>query len=213
MSIGILACESLVEYVDAAQKKLRTCYPVFVIYYRNHKEPAQMRKYIIEVTAQLPKNIDTVLVAIGFCGGSWNQVTVDRKLVIPRVDDCVSVLLNTDCEYDPNPKKMGHLYMTERYPKCSGKRLCQECPRWRADDCYPKWFANHSHLDIVDTGVFDCYSERYVEDAQSCAESVNCSLDYVHGSNLLMEKLIGGQWDERFIIAEPGQQIAHKDFF
>lgn len=213
MNIGILACESLLEYVWAAQKKLGTDYPVFTLDYSRQEDPEQMRSRITEVIVRMPQQIDTVLVAMGFCGGSWNQVTLDRRIVIPKVDDCVSLLLNTDELHCPNPKEMGHLYMTERKPKQSCKRLCQQCLRWKADDCYPRWFANHSQLDIIDTGVFDCYEESYVEDAQKCAETVNCVLGYVTGSNLMMEKLIGGHWDAQFVVAEPGQKIAHKDFF
>lgn len=213
MSVGILACESLLEYVYAARRKLNRFYPVFVLGYCGGEEPAQMRRRIVEQIDGLPQDIDTVLVAMGFCGGSWDQVITARRVVIPRVDDCVSLLLNTGREHDPNPKEPGHLYITERHPHCDGKRFCQACPRWKADTCYAKWFANHSRLDIVDTGVFDCYAEQYVEDAQCCAESVNCALDYVPGSNRMMEKLLLGQWDNGFLIAGPGQRIGHKDFF
>lgn len=213
MSIGILACESLLEYVEAAQEKLGTEYPVFVLDYSGDESPQQMRSRIIGITMLLPAEMDTVLVAMGFCGGSWNQLSFDRRVVIPRVDDCVSMLLNTDDAYQPNPKQAGHLYIMEHNPEQECKRLCQQCPRWKVDSCYPKWFANHSHLDIVDTGIFDCYREGYVEKAQQCAQMVNCTLDYVSGSNLLLEKLIGGQWDDQFLVAEPGQEIAHKDFF
>lgn len=213
MSVGILACESLLEYVQAAQEKLGTEYPVFALNYSPDDSPWQMRGRIAGITMLLPVEMDTVLVAMGFCGGAWNQLAIDRRIVIPRVDDCVSLLLNTGSEYQPNPKRAGHLYMLERHPEQEGKRLCQKCPRWKADSCYFKWFANHSHMDIVDTGIFDCYREDYVESAQQCAQGANCTLDYVPGSNILLEKLIGGQWDEQFLVAEPGREIAHKDFF
>ncbi|MGM9586273.1 MAG: DUF1638 domain-containing protein [Candidatus Limivicinus sp.] len=213
MSIGILACESLLEYVQAAQEKLGTNYPVFVLDYSGNENPGQMRGRIAAITMLLPVEMDTVLVAMGFCGGVWNQLTLDRRFVIPRVDDCVSLLLNTGNVYRPNPKQAGHLYLMEQHPEREGKRLCQNCPRWKADDCYFKWFAYYSHLDIVDTGVFDCYRQGYVEKAEQLAQEMNCTLDYVPGSNLLLEKLIGGQWDDQFLVAEPGQEIAHKDFF
>lgn len=108
---------------------------------------------------------------------------------------------------------MGHLYITERQPDSHGKRLCQQCPRWKADACYSRWFANHSQLDIVDTGVFDCHSEAYVGAAQECADALHCCLGYVSGSNSLLERLIGGQWENGFLVANPGQIIGHKDFF
>ena len=190
VGVGVLACESVVVYVQAAQRRLGTDYPVFVLHYTDTDDPGRMKLQIVQAAEKMPKDIDTVLVAMGFCGGSWNQVEASRRLVIPRVDDCVSMLLNVEEGHSTNPKEMGHLYITEQEPDSSGKRLCQQCPRWKVDACYPKWFANHSQMDIVDTGVFDCHTEDYVEKAQKCADDLHCNLDYVSGSNALLEKLI-----------------------
>lgn len=213
MRAGVLTCESVTEYVQAAQRRLGTDYPVFVLHYRDTDDPERMKRQIVQAVEGLPGNIDTVLVAMGFCGGSWNQVKAARRLVIPRVDDCVSLLINGTVQHSANPKQMGHLYITERQPDSHGKRLCQQCPRWKADACYSRWFANHSQLDIVDTGVFDCHSEAYVGAAQECADALHCCLGYVSGSNSLLERLIGGQWENGFLVANPGQIIGHKDFF
>ena len=117
---GVLACESVTEYVQAAQRRLGTDYPVFVLHYRNTDDPGQMKRQIVQAVEGLPWNIDTVLVAMGFCGGSWNQVKAARRLVIPRVDDCVSLLINGTVQHSANPKQMGHLYITERQPDSHG---------------------------------------------------------------------------------------------
>jgi len=39
------------------------------------------------------------------------------------------------------------------------------------------------------------------------------SLDYVSGSNRILEKLLTGRWDKQFLVAEPGHRIRHADFF
>jgi hypothetical protein len=49
--------------------------------------------------------------------------------------------------------------------------------------------------------------------AQENADQINATLDYVEGSNRLLEKLVSGRWDEQFIVAEPGHKIKHGDFF
>ena len=169
MNTVILSCESLKVYVAAAQKTAGTTYPVIWLKQKYHEEPAVMRSHILETIASLPKEVDTVLVAMGFCGGSWDAVTADRRIVLPRVDDCIYL--------------------------------------------FDMWFTNYSYLDIVDTGMADCYSEAFVEMAQRSADLIKCDLDYTVGSNHLLEKLVSGQWDEQFLMAEPGHKIAHKDFF
>jgi len=45
------------------------------------------------------------------------------------------------------------------------------------------------------------------------ADRIDVSLDYVEGSNRILEKLASGQWDEPFIVVEPGRTIRHGDFF
>ena len=74
------------------------------------------------------------------------------------------------------------------------------------------WFAPYTDADIIDTGVYDCYSEAYVEQAQINADLIRCSLNYVQGSNIILEKLVSGHWDAQFVVAEPGTKIQMKDF-
>ena len=61
---GVLACESVTEYVPAAQRRLGTDYPVFVLHYRNTDDPGQMKRQIVQAVEGLPWNIDTVQMCI-----------------------------------------------------------------------------------------------------------------------------------------------------
>lgn len=218
MGTVILACSSLRAYVEAAQERQHTDYPVIYLDRKYHMEPAVMRQKILEEEQKLPDTVDTVLVAMGFCGGSWEQVTCSRRVVIPRVDDCVSLLLQKTDAYIPNLKKTGHMYMTEIDPDDfdMAKVLADPpkvYPGMREEDLYHLYFDNYHHLDIVDTGLNDCYCEEYVEKAQKNADLIHADLDYTEGSDHLLEKLVGGQWDEQFLVAGPGHLIRHGDFF
>lgn len=218
MNTAILSCGSLVDFVAAAQEKVGTHYPVFRLDRRFHIEPEQMKQHIIETVGQIPAEYDTLLVAMGFCGGSWDSLTFDRTIVIPRVDDCISLLLHTDDAYHPNLKQMGHMYMTDKDPEeFSPQRLLDKLEethsKAEAEAIFRSWFDTYSRLDIVDTGLFDCYDESYVEAAQRHADRIGCELDFVPGSNHLLEKMLRGSWDEQFLVAEPGHCIAHRDFF
>lgn len=218
MEAVILSCSSLEGYVEAAQKKQRTAYPVILLDRKLHVEPRDMRERILEELGRLPETVDTVLVAMGFCGGSWSQVPVRRRTVIPRVDDCISLLLQRTDAYVPNLKEMGHMYMAETDPDdFDMERMLGELPEQyqglEKEEILHMFFDAYHFLDVVDTGLNDCYSEEYVAKAQRNADFMDVTLDYVEGSNHLLEKLIGGQWDEQFLVAEPGQTICHGDFF
>ena len=76
-----------------------------------HIEPSKMKEDILQTLSSLPSDVDTVLVAMGFCGGSWQDVFCSKTLVIPRVADCVALTLTTPEQYAPNPKEPGHMYL------------------------------------------------------------------------------------------------------
>lgn len=218
MSTAILACETLKEYVEAAQKKEKTDYPVYLLERRLHENPGNLKKHITDAILKMPMEVDTVLAAMGFCGGAWGDLTFDRKIVIPRVDDCVSLLLHTDDRYQPDLKKTGHFYMIEWNsdyfsPESMFKKLCEDYETDEAEEILDMWFGNYSYLDVVDTGCFDCHEESYTAAVQRQAELIGCMVNHVTGSNRILEKLVSGRWDAQFLVAEPGRRIRYGDFF
>jgi len=228
MSNIILACSSLTEYVDAAQKKMNTNWPVILVDRALHVEPADMKAAIKEKISQLfssPAALDpadtTILVAMGFCGGTWDHVSFPCRVVIPRVDDCISLLLTTDDTYQPNRKELGHLYLYESDPKdFSALHLIRDGgtadPSYRGmsqADLFRYWFTGYHAMDIIDTGLNPCYEVPYVEAAQKEADVINADLGYAQGSNLILEKLVSGRWDAQFLVLEPGRTAIHGDFF
>ena len=223
MSRCLLSCTSLLEFVNAAQQQERTNYPVFSVDRAMHVDPEQMRASVIRTIAALPTEYDTVLVAMGFCGGVWHDTSFDRTLVIPRVDDCISLLLQTDDDFHPNLKEDGHLYLYENDPAdFSALTLMHNTNSYTQDldlknlsreFLFEMWFHNYRHMDIIDTGLNDCYSEEYAAAAQAQADQIKADLDYVPGSIRLLRKLVSGNWDEQFIVAPSGKTLLHGDFF
>ena len=252
MSNIILACSSLTEYVNAAQKKMNTNWPVILVDRALHVEPADMKAAIKEKISQLfsspaepdapdspnapdapaspnapnaPAALDpadtTILVAMGFCGGTWDHVSFPCRVVIPRVHDCISMLLTTDDAYQPNRKELGHLYLYESDPKdFSALHLIRDGgtadPSYRGmsqADLFRYWFTGYHAMDIIDTGLNPCYEVPYVEAAQKEADVINADLGYAQGSNLILEKLVSGRWDAQFLVLEPGRTAIHGDFF
>ena len=212
----ILTCSSLEEYVVQAQNNMGTAFPVIALDKRYHMEPKDMREQILSAIEELSKVYSTILISMGFCGGSWDQVVAPCRIVIPRVDDSVSLLLQQGDEYCANLKEMGHLYLYEKDPKESffsriGEGMGTE--DLDLDELIDMYFGNYRYLDILDTGYNDCYSEEYAAAAQEEADRIHMDLDYVEGSIHLLEKLVSGNWNEQFLVAEKGHLIRHGDFF
>ena len=217
MNIGILTCSALTYYVNVAQKKMKTNYPVIEIDRNYHDRPKVLRTLLEEALAKLPEDVDTILVAMGACGNCWEGMVIDKKVVIPRMDDCVTILLHKNDEWHPNLKKPGHFYQidedndhfllttiykkaVEKYGERRAKRICNIM------------FESYTNVDVVDTGVFDSHTEDFVIKMQREADFIHVPLGYVEGSNIVIEKLVSGNWDDQFVVVEAGTIIEGRMF-
>ena len=218
MNTIILSCTTLLDYVQQAQLTCGTAFPIMELDRQYHVEPARMREHILETLSGLPADIDTVLVAMGFCGGSWQDVSCSRTLVIPRVSDCVALTLTTPERYAPDLKEPGHIYLfgdgdTGFSVDAIYDSLLEKYDREMADIVFDMYFEHYHHLDIIDNGLYDCYDLAYVERAQKEAEKIHSELDFVPGSNILLEKLVSGKWDSQFLVVSPDTPVTQGLFY
>lgn len=218
MNAVILACSSMARQVAAAQRKMGTGYPVRCVDRRYHAEPKEMRLQLIAALGGLAGEFDTVLVAMGFCGGSWESVYAPVRVVAPRADDCITILLNRDGAPHENLKEPGHIYIrdtdTGRY-SLEGLResVCERYGREQGLALFDKWFASYTHADIIDTGTYDSRAEDFIAQARRGAEIARCELRHVPGGNVVFEKLVSGDWDDLFVVAEAGETLTRDMFF
>lgn len=218
MNAVILACSSMARQVAAAQRKMGTGYPVRCVDRRYHAEPKEMRLKLIEALGGLAGEFDTVLVAMGFCGGSWESVYAPVRVVAPRADDCITILLNRDGAPHENLKEPGHIYIrdtdTGRY-SLEGLResVCERYGREQGLALFDKWFASYTHADIIDTGTYDSRAEDFLAQARRGAEITRCELRHVPGGSVVLEKLVSGDWDDLFVVAEAGETLTREMFF
>ena len=174
----ILACSSFRDYIAAAQEKMGTAYPVIWLDERLHRDPKLMRRAVLDALEDLPESVETVLVSMGFCGGSWADVPARQRLVMPRADDCVSILLHT---------KDRHENVRRRYHR--------------------QWQESYSHIDVIHAGIYDCDSPDYLAPVREDALFLDAEVGMVPGSNTVLEKLLSGQWDDCFCVFEPGETV------
>ena len=142
-----------------------TSWPVVIVDRSNHVEPSQMKDVVRQAIEKLLEEQSagqkgqassgaeplTVLVAMGFCGGAWDHVSFPCRIVVPRVDDCISMLLATDDKAIPNRKEIGHLYLYENDPKDfsalhlirDGGTADEMYRGMSRDDLFRYWFGNY----------------------------------------------------------------------
>lgn len=218
MSTVVIACSSLAKEILNAQKKLNTNYPVYYLDRKYHINPSEMRQEIIKTLNSLDKEVDTVLVVMGFCGGSWEDIQTDKKVIIPHVDDCISLLLHTDDTPKINMKEIGHFYYRELNNKSNSletmkENLCKKIGEKEGEELFKKWFSSINNLDIIDTGTYDSYDKNHLEQIYKDSKLIDAQVEYVKGSNIIIEKLFSKKWDNQFFILEKGKKLLKNDFF
>lgn len=217
MNAAILTCSNLRDYVDAAQKKLKSDIAVYELDKNLHDTPDKLKAELIKAVETMPEVTDTVLIVMGYCGGAFEDVVLTKKAVICRVDDCVTMMLTRDDIWRDNLKEAGHLYILDNdadffsagriYNECAG-RLGEK----KARKVMKLMFANYRAVDVIDTGEFDCHTPEFEAKAHFDSELIKKPLNYVKGSNILIEKLLKGEWDGQFITAEAGERITMENF-
>ena len=120
-----------------------------------------MKNHILQTLSSLSSDVDTVLVAMGFCGGLWQDVSCSKTLVIPRVADCVALTLTTTEQYAPDLKEQGHMYLFGNGENGFSvhaiyESLLKEYDKEMADIVFNMYFEHYHHLDIIDNGLYDC---------------------------------------------------------
>jgi len=156
---------------------------------------------------------DRVLLANGYCGntliGLRNQ---SAELIIPRVDDCISLMLGSCANKLEILSESKAYFMTEgwlnferniwaEYSYCVS-RYGQS----QADDIFHAMFGNYRSLVLLDTDCFD------LDDVRTRTEQIASSLHLEHrvipGTTSYIERLLKGPWpDEDFLIVPPHTTI------
>ena len=176
-----------------------------------------LRAKLFETMETLPESVDLVLLSMGICGGSAAKEPFPVKTVMPKVDDCITLLLHTDDRWFPNLKKGGHLYLTDKIQGDLSVRnirenLIEQYGEKKGLRIFDIWFDSYKSVDVIDTGVYDSYDREYLRIAEEEAAMINCPVCHVPGSNHLLEKLVGGRWDHQFLVVKKGRVLYDEDF-
>lgn len=211
----ILACSSFARYIRAAQEKAGTQIPVIWLNQIYHRDPKEMREQVTKALSELKPDVKTVLVCMGYCGGSWREVKTPVRTVFPRVDDCVSCALTRPGVRGYALKQSGHLYVKNPNPRNESfkgifERLTAGESPEKIEEQHKLWCSMFESIDIVDTGVLDIRDPEYIKPVCEDAVFLDAEVDVVPGSNLVVEKLISGDWDEHFVIFAPGETITEE---
>lgn len=193
----------------------------------SEKMASTMQRCVSETKAD--QSYDAICLAYGLCNngivGLWNDST---KIVVPRAHDCIALFMGSHERYqtyfDEHP---GTWYRTtgwyERFdPTVAGESTVQQKMGmvWERQKLVDKYgednadyiletmgdpTAHYNQLTFISMGL-KCEAP-FIERARLEAAEKEWTFDLLDGSMAVLGKLINGNWDDNFLLVEPGQTI------
>ncbi len=162
--------------------------------------------------------VDTVFLAFGFCGKALNGLSAEHvRLMFPRVDDCVSLLLNRGCLREEVPRNPRHYYMTRGWFNHESS-LKEAFDDWedrygpeRAAKLRKVMFAGYECVNLIDTQAYAV--SECLEQSRGVADTLELDHRVVQGSVQLLGRLFRGEVDSEIVAVPPGETISFGHLF
>jgi len=211
----IIACENVIKEILSF---LQEGMSYTIVESGLHKNPEQLKVYLQEQIDEADGLFDPIILGFGQCSNAVIGLAAQKsRLVIPRVDDCIAMVLGSSSAYKELLKKVPGTYFLSRGWVESGMTLVEEFKEFRkkygkdwADRIQKKMLNHYTRLVFVDTGEADL--EWCKEDSRKAALALNLNFEVVQGSKKLIHAMVNGPHDDQFIVAQTGHQITLEDF-
>ncbi len=209
----LFACRTLEDEINAVSGGSVDC---DFLEYGLHNTPAKLKEELQKRIDGTP-GCDTILLGYGLCSNGTAGLCSDRhKLVVPRVHDCISLLLGSRELYDQEFGKCpGTYYLSKGWidqkgdPVSSFRRYCERYGEKKALRFIRQEYANYKRIALIHTVT---NSGAYVRYSLKVADFLGLEHTELEGSLRYVRKLIAGEWDDEFLIISPGETVSLEQF-
>ncbi len=232
MKIKCLACEALARlvYLSAAHSPYIVDVELFKI--GLHNEPDDLRSCLqAKIDASTSEDYDAITLAYGLCGKATHGLRARTvPVIIPRAHDCITLFLGSRAQYKDQFENYPGTYWyvldyIQRADTSSTTLSLGTSPeidnvRSAYDEYVAKygqdnadylmevmgaWQQHYKRAAYIDMGVGD--GSVLEAETQALATRRGWAFERLTGELVLIRRLLGGDWDDDFLILEPGQHI------
>lgn len=218
MKTIILACNTIRDEFEQAAFETGCDYPFRWVESGLHLRPESLRHRLQEELDSI-NEADRVLLGFGYCGNSVIGLNSRKyELVIPRVDDCISMLLGSKKNRELYSKSGGIYFLTKGWLEGEfniWKEYEATLARFGAETTtriYQKMLAHYQFLGLIDTGAYNLAA--LIPLVREIASVLRLKIRVLPGSDQYLKKLLSGPWNEdEFIILQPNTcvELFHLD--
>jgi len=208
----ICACRTIEDEINYVLEENLIGFPVIYMEPGLHEKPAKLKNALQETIDSI-SNVDFILLAYALCGnGLLGLTSKQASLVLPQYHDCLAMLLGSDERYRANlGTEMGALFLTGGWMKHFNPKqkfyevLVPKLGPEKALRFSKRVFANYKRFALIQTEADD--QEAVFREMEEQAQFFDLQTHRIHGTLDVLRKLVKGQWDERFQVISPGNEI------
>ena len=208
----IVSCKALTQEFEQVQKTLGTDIPVVWVDRGLHNFPPKLNAAVQEALDSLG-DVDRVLLGYANCGNAIKGVKArDFEIIIPKVDDCISILFNSQKAREAYSAEHASMFMTEGWMDAD-HNIVQEYQytlekygEETAVSFTEMMYAHYRTMTYLDTGLYSIPS--LMERTKIICDIANLET-LTHPVELTyIEQLVAGPWpNDRFVHVPPGSTI------
>ncbi|MFZ7101114.1 MAG: DUF1638 domain-containing protein [Peptococcaceae bacterium] len=205
MAVG---CRTIEDEINAVVKTLPECCPIYWVESGLHNYPVKLKERIQEEIDKI-SGVENIVLLFGYCGNSIEGLqSAHAQLVVPKVEDCISLLLGGDQVRLALSRRVKSYYLTDGWLRYENNIY------WEYEQCLKKYgldktlrifrvmLANYSTLDFIDTGTYNL--EETMAKTAELADILNLRQKIIPGNLSLIAKALREEWDEDFLKTPPG---------
>lgn len=214
MNRVVIACRTLHDELLMAFRETGCNYPVIWMDSDYHLDPSRLRIKLQEIIDGL-QNVDVALFVYGCCGnGLINLKATTADLIIPKTDDCISIVMSRPGETFTRRKET--YFLTKGWIEFS-KGLMSEYDHTltcygekRTKRIFKMMLKHYMYLMLIDTKAYKV--DDFMEAAADLARKIDLELVVSEGSLWYLKQLLTGPHDDQFCVVPKGQKVTLSDF-
>jgi len=159
--IAVIACDMIRRELDELIAGDPDISEVVYLEMALHVYPEKMRAAIIEQIERVSGDVDAVFLGYGYCQSLKGiEEMVDVPVVMPQMDDCISILLTPERYAAEIKKEVGTWFMSPGWAEVGAEMVVKELHLDRATrygkdplEMAKRLFTNYTRGLVIDTGV------------------------------------------------------------
>lgn len=194
--IGIVACSMLRQELQLILEKMHWHPEVIYLDAALHIKPQTMREALIDQVRQMADRVDAVFLGYGFCQ-SLQGIGDDCPIpvILPQVDDCISLLLGPERYAAEVKKETGTWFMTPGWAEVGAEMVIKELHLDRATkygkdpmEMARRLFTHYRRGLFIDTGAGE--HQTSLASAKKFCDDFNLVLEETAAEPHLLEEWV-----------------------